>query len=1187
MIGRYKRPPILDSIPSDRHAVIEASAGTGKTFTIEHLVVEILLQKNVDIKPILVLTFTERAATELRTRIRRKIEEVLITADQGEALRGPRTSHFWWINGDGRERLTHALEYFDMASIGTIHGFFGRILVDYAFASGRPLGGTLEDGRTLFGLGFKQALRRSLSRGSSAELLTSWLDQSASPNAVVELERLLWRCHSSHRRILPDFSLEELYRQLELNKLINIDIDAETERFMKAVKAAGITHGSTTKAIKNRLERISEAIDRSSGSAATLLDPSFLEAIDFLDQKLDGRRLTDPLAAELAEAVASLRTILVSLDAALVQTSLPVVRDFIDRHKSMTGAFDFDDLIEGVGRALDDPEQGPTLIASIRHRYRYALVDEFQDTDERQWSFFKRVFVDSSGENTLYVIGDPKQAIYGFRGADVHTYLQASNHLARLNHPRVPLTHNFRSTPSMIDAYNRILNPRVGSSFFDPDGDIRYPEPVIAGAELIACEADGSPAIPIHLFEVRPLHEGKLSVAELRRGLARRIAREILTLRSTNGALSFGKFDQLRSIDDGEIFILTAKNSEAREVADSLREASVPFSFYKQEGLFQTSEAREVRDLLAAVEDPADRRRRARAWITPFFAVPLAALESLTELPDGHPIVRRLVDWNALAKERRFENLFTRILDESGVLRRELFLEDNERALTNYSHLFELLLEKTRTTGCDLSNLVRDLTSYIKGSSEPPGEDGDVQRLESERSSVQIMTIHKSKGLEAAVVFLYGGWTGPRPDDLYAYHDEGERVLYIGKDQTAAAAAEKERAQEDQRLFYVALTRAKARLYLPLIRGDLWGDSWKGGYRHVNDRLLDVVNSLSDPENDNLFKIVPFQDEPVTREKAAIDGAGPTLGSWNPNASLQQEPENSSNFDRLKRSHAGYLVTSYSGMKQSWNTGIDPLTPDELSREPGSPSDLISTTDELPGGTATGSMLHAILEHVPFQSVATARSLDEWRDAASIAEIVTRAMNENGIDHKHGAQVAAMTFRALTLTIPAGPGVEIPGLCHCGQVIREMEFLFPFPETFHPTLAEAEPDRLKKLVVDRGFIKGFIDLVVEHEGKIYFADWKSDTLATYDAQSLEDCVRDHYELQVKLYSLAMVKALAIRSESEYERSFGGLFYIFLRGLQEDDATSPGLYWKRPTWSQVVEYEKEIRGFKQESRRGSR
>ena len=180
MTEHYPRPSILENIPRDRHAVIEASAGTGKTYTIENMVVELLVRDGVSLDKILVLTFTERAATELRKRIRSKIEEILFDPCRETKCHHEEPGGVWWIDEEARRRLSRALFSFDAASIGTIHGFFGRVLTEHAFDNGRLFEGTLEDGRTLFGRAFKKVLRRSLARrpGGPAELLEHWLEQT-------------------------------------------------------------------------------------------------------------------------------------------------------------------------------------------------------------------------------------------------------------------------------------------------------------------------------------------------------------------------------------------------------------------------------------------------------------------------------------------------------------------------------------------------------------------------------------------------------------------------------------------------------------------------------------------------------------------------------------------------------------------------------------------------------------------------------------------------------------------------------------------------------------------------------------------------------------------------------------------------------------------------------------------------
>ena len=420
-----------------------------------------------------------------------------------------------------------------------------------------------------------------------------------------------------------------------------------------------------------------------------------------------------------------LSRLLVSLKAAIIQTGLPIVRDILEQSKATTGQFDYDDLITGVAAALDGPP-GDELVRAMRNRYHVALIDEFQDTDELQWKFFHRVFIESEGRNVAYLIADPKQAIYGFRGADITTYIEAREEVQQAGTSRVSLIDNFRSTPLMIEAYNCILSPSANSSFFD--GPIQYDAPVKSGRDYVAMHADRSTSVPVHLLRLEPRNGEELATPELRRGLVRQIAREARDLLMDDKGLWFGPQNETKRIEPGDIYVLTATNNDAKQVARALQAAGVPHVLYKQEGLFQSDQAREIRDLLTAIDDPTDAAKRGRAWITSFFAVPLAALPELADLPDSHPLMARLRDWGDLAGKRQFERLFTRIVEDSGIIRRELFLKDGERGLTNYLHIFEVLLEETRAAGCDLGDLIATLTAYSHETRQPPGEDANVQR---------------------------------------------------------------------------------------------------------------------------------------------------------------------------------------------------------------------------------------------------------------------------------------------------------------------------------------------------------------------------------------------------------------------------------------------------------------------------
>ncbi len=322
-------------------------------------------------------------------------------------------------------------------------------------------------------------------------------------------------------------------------------------------------------------------------------------------------------------------------------------------------------------------------------------------------------------------------------------------------------------------------------------------------------------------------------------------------------------------------------------------------------------------------------------------------------------------------------------------------------------HIFEVLLEEARTVGHDLADMVATLTAYIQETRKPPGEEGNIQRLESDRAAVQIMTIHKSKGLEAAVVFLYGGFGRYRASGRYEYHEAGQRVLYIGDNDEAKEKARVDRSREEQRLYYVALTRAKARLYLPLVPDKLGGKTWDGGYRRLNERLSAVACGLEGSAHGDLFRIVAFQDRPLETRRNDPDQTANDVATWQARDVLKKKAQHLPNFFQLRQNHAGYIISSYSRMKRTESGALDPLERDEFRREPGQKTlATVLADNELPGGTATGTMLHEILENVPFDSLDSKPNLEDWLGRNIVKDVFDVAVARNGITATAGQRCA-------------------------------------------------------------------------------------------------------------------------------------------------------------------------------------
>lgn len=1217
-ITYYPRPEILAGDDHHRgHTVIEASAGTGKTFTLEHLVLDLLIGRQAEIEQILVVTFTDAATRELRGRIR-----ALIRAVCDEGLKKPEPgrgkSRYWEIDRVTRDRLREALFRFDGAAIATIHGFCQRILSEQAFLGGRLFQQEHAHGQEMFGLAFREEVRQAVAEANlTGVALRRWIERERS---LQKVQDLLYRCHREgcpdRCPVTPQWDLQGFLdaagRLPSLETLLDTTDHYFQNRYLKQgyqklfrglfdfvdtfepgpslfetvppfVKWAG---GDCT------INKVRQTrVDHINGVAAATGAPPELEVLAGCLDQMMLRAISEP--------------------ACFVHRLLPRVQARLDLRKRALGLIDYDDMLLGVREALVG-ENAPVLLDGLRRRWKYALVDEFQDTDPVQWEIFRRIFVDGTEEQQLCIIGDPKQAIYGFRGADVHTYGAARDYLLVKNKAtRLPLLKNYRSTAALIAAVNAILTATDdnGTGFFD--GLNRYDEPVQWGDATRAAFENGKAASPVHLVHLCGAGAG-LSAASLRRGLANFIAQEIQSLTNPQTALTtIRRGEAPVAVKYNDIYILTRSGWEGRQIGLVLRRYGIPHAFYKLDGLFATDEAQDIHRLLLAIAAPEDPAARMAAWLTPFFGVPLEELPCWQDAAAHHPLAARLLRWNRLADAREWARLFDDILTNSGLMRRLIF-SAGERELTNYMHLFELLLAEVHAHPVSLLELARGLKARIDGRKMPEGREGDLQRLETDKDAVQILTMHKAKGLEAEVVFIAGGFSNPPGDSLQAnlYHRGYKRCLHLGRATgKIAAAIEAETRQENQRLAYVALTRAGARLYLPYFgpapNGDGTNDCHYGfpGLGDFYRPLQEQLNRLRDQGRFGDGEAFVLRQTPcrvrMVQEPTAPAGRERRLEE----RLLEPLPTKATEAKEIKARRRGVLLTSYTRIKQGqgWqapcpgeDAEADRRNEEVAGEAPGDPGlpgpDLVESpapqsTLGLPGGRETGIFLHALLEETTATELA-GQSFESWSAQPALQARATAIARRHGFAETDLAAALELVYRAFRTplrvqNLECNFTLEMPGGIASGEHLRpEMSFIFPIPEHFHPLLhgrpgsgaaADYFPFRAW-----RGYIRGLIDLVFEHRGRIYLLDWKSDSLTSFDADRIRDHVEAHYRLQAQLYLLAVVRLLGLKTGEEYGSHFGGVLYLFLRGLgRTAGGSAAGVWFSRPPWEEVLALEQEL------------
>jgi exodeoxyribonuclease V beta subunit len=1179
---RLVRPVELDTLRLDASAVVEASAGTGKTHLLEHLVLDLVITGRARLDEILIVTFTERATAELVTRIRGKIDQAL-AASEAEGPERASSGTGWTIDGSARARLIEARQSFDQATIATIHSFCQRILTDEPFATRRLLGQSQVDGRQAFGESFRDVLRKELTTDPShRDYLEAYL---AAGGSVERLEDLLYATVTAPgrwARITDEPAIADAARELASLQLDSPDVEKLLRKHL---------HSSQVQALLKRLRRL---VPQARHSLATQAWGRFLAALD-AHPEIFPYLETLASAVDIPAVVGPFRRLAQRmldgtppLEEAIAQRFVPLVGADLARRKLAQGLYDYDDMIRGVDEALDS-ELGPDLIEKLRRRYRFALVDEAQDTEPGQWRIFRRVFLDSEGPNPVVLVGDPKQAIYGFRGADVHTYVQARDEVRARGGTILPLMRSYRSHPEVVAATNAIFDSSARPSYFT-DPSINYDSPVTAmrpplgdgpGVTLLRVEGPKDSAQPIR-------------IGAIRRALGHAIVREIETLQSTVPRLCLS-----------EVYVLGRSNSEAREIAVCLHEAGIANALYKPDHIFRSAEATHVRALLLAIADPADRSARLAAWLTPFFDIGLEALASCAEPPPDHPLMARLASWKILGDARAYDDLWARILDDSGIMRRLRLAPSGLRRLTNYRHLFDVLQNEAGRRPTAIADLAAMLATFAAGRRRPANDEDDTQRIETEADSVRVMTIHAAKGLEADYVFVYGGFSSRRIwRGAHTFQDGTERLMCAGKPRrkSTVESIDVARHQEDQRLLYVAMTRARKHLFLPFFpaiepgesdfRSENGGDfdafrKISGPYRHVNQRLRALD---ADGEKRLLFRTRATPTTPS--DPAEHDLIFDALAEWTPAPErLLAAPDVSVVTGKLRASRRGFTITSYSRIKSSQGgyqppaaTGQDSIDRDGIAildslqggaPEPMSAPDSGSDRDDvLPGGPTAGLFLHAVLEKAALGDLPP---LATWQKQPEVRRLIDAELRRWDCDPRYSPAATRLVHAALTIPIAMPDGSVLPGICRATRVRREVDFLFPLPQA-GSTIRTAFENRMvgDGPVQDRGFVRGFLDVVFEHAGRICFADWKSDALPDFTAGALRAHVDANYDWQVRLYTLALVRMLGIANRTEYDTRFGGSIYLFLRGLSP--TTTPGgdgVHVLRPDYDDVIRWDRDL------------
>ena len=1170
------------ALPLDGVRLIEASAGTGKTFTLATLFTRLVVEKGWRIGQILAVTFTDAATQELRKRIRERlalaaqlVERVPSDQDSPEVALTRVILQRQLALGEETpaalaRRLQTAADEIDLASIFTIHGFCTRVLREHALESGHTF-----DPPTLL------PSERELHEELAADL---WRVHANDP-ATVDALTWLW---SSPEALAGDLST--LIKPLPLlppRPTHSVDDPAPQLRLAAAALADAIeAHAEDAQA------QIATAFDRKVFDGRRAKRPSFDKAFGELfagrsaqhwprsDKSHLGKLLPVQLLAFCKDGMEGQCPVSPLFDALqcwwhaadareqwLRQQATAFLHDLRDEARARLAELKrigrvqtYDDLIDGVADALEGPHRA-TLVQQLRAQYAIALVDEFQDTDDRQWGIFQRVFGDSEETReaglapALFLIGDPKQAIYGFRGGDIHTYLKAK----RQADAAPALDRNFRSRPAVLHAIEALYANAGERAFLE--ADIAF-EPVHPGSTRVDADflRDGMPAPGLTVRVLHNTEGGDLKADPSRQQASDACVaaiHQILSEAREGRALLRGA-----PVQPGDIAVLVRSHKEATRIQQALGAVGIPAVAAGKQSLYATPEAHDLRLLLLALLQPADEGRLRAALSTVLLGEDAEAIDALEREGDAQRSFQvRLLEWRERWQRGGPFAVIADLCAEHA--ERLLALLDGERRLTNYLQLGELLQQAAgQTLG------MHGLLDWLQVQMAHADQDDEQQllRLESDARRVQIITLHKSKGLEYPLVFLpfvgIGGGA-PNTEANCTVYANGRRELHwkLDKDDSWSAASTRsaqEQEAEDARLLYVGLTRAEHALWIAA--GDLAG--------LARTRLAPM---LSDLEALRAHPDIAVIEGPVEPRPAQL--AFEREGELPPVRALTRRVPHDwwvYSFTQLAHADAGHdtdaAATEVPAPAADEPAGVD------LTLETEQPAVPLEEIDPRFMGSRFGNVLHDALENTDFAQ------WGGWQAGQPApgeeAEVLRASLRAEGYaeeDLDDGvAMLSALVGQTLTVPLPEGGALhDLPAEARRAEI----EFHFAMQPTAVPALLALL--HAHGLVRDRhgfgtrrrleGLMTGKIDLTYVRAERWYVLDYKSNRLPGYDAARLASAMQhSEYDLQALIYTVALHRWLRFRlgAQYDYTRDMGGIRYLFCRGLDARREDSPGLYAHR-------------------------
>ncbi len=1064
--------------------LIEASAGTGKTFSIALLFVRMILEGH-PASEIVVVTFTKAATEELKSRITSFLKDAhaILTGKSSEkgilseiVLTGNRKNNL--------KKIKKALLQADEIPIFTIHGFCHKLVVENSFECSIP-----------FDINF----------------------EGEEENFIEQAFATFWR--------------ETFYNRKATEFLSKADISELYDKTFSVVR--NYPYGAPDVIVRNNIENNNLSWEKEQINL-------FESSNEPYDPSEDFKIITYRAISEMPSRIAEIKR----------------------KNNTLT----YNDLILTVYNTLKT-SKGKELIKSVREKYSALMVDEFQDTDETQLFIFSSLFADK--KFPIFYIGDPKQAVYSFRNADIFAYIKAAHDSSIPEDKKFTMNVNYRSSQNVLNGIETIFTETPNPFIYSEINFIKVKSGVKdlniiekngnheQGLELRYFKRENIPDKYFSKLRTWTKYGAFLNKSSFQELVKKDIVNEIIRLiNPENGFAIDGK-----PIVTSNISILVRNGYTGSDYLEALRSKNIPAVLYSEKSVLETEAAEDITFFIKAVIEAKP------AAVKRFLITPLGGMDEASIMAmeiENSKLESELIDFQRYREiwlKSGFMKMFFIFMREKGIKKRFLQKENGERALTDYIHIAEILHKKES----EENKGIEEMLSFIIQKGETVSREEKQLRLETEESGVKIITMHKSKGLEFEIVFAPDLAIPQRAtvaeNSPITYHKDRKTYFTPFADKESIALKDEELTAEEIRLAYVAMTRASVKLYLHF--GIIANGQTSPLFRILfGNNDIETIQTLDEHKLSLKFDILAEKSDSV---KTSVIDPSENLDAISKNEQLnEQESKTALIFNGKIEKEVS--ITSFSALSKNISTtwhdqpGNDQFIEDEQKDDEEKTAEPPSGIFLFPKGPKPGTALHEIFENIEFGE----------KEITDIVENTLKKYSLLDTEKEERIKAVVETVKTILEKQLTDENIVLSELSG-NEISKELEFYFKTENRNPNDISEIINRNGIPCEVNgrelKGFMHGFIDLVFTKNGKYYIVDWKSNYLGEnetfYTRSKIEENMAVHnYHLQYLIYTLALNRYLAKEIENySYDTNFGGVLYIFIRGVNTKNDN--GIFFTKP------------------------